>query len=622
SKMYCFNKEFMLSEFTNINKILRSLGSTTYIHISTSADYVSIIYGYAKITEVKNIKEMIMLKEIVRTPSAALSITATNDEHGILIRYDSIKIIFYNKWLKAVDTSDNEIVLMKKKPLLYIGYILQKLYLENKGLKTTVDILAHKKEIMKDIEDQLRWHERSHCIFDNTILQDDEVFLSRALPCLGHAEMEVVKEIITDFIPYVDTYKSGGPIYEMLQLPRNKSISHLFMYLSDNWYLSGNASPTFIKQTYLISYLLVPFISGSNTIEIEKMKEVIFSNDGISVYMIEQYVSILQKIKEIVKTANFNINIFSTYKQVSLIIKRTIDHDPVNSGIDQPKKEFYFWVNMLHTIKNKSPDSLKRILSLIHNTTDFIISKIKKSDHDFKKHANEEAFIIDECIKKKLIAPIEVPSYAEIITSIAKENVSYVLDDDEQNNSIQNIIDIIENNKEEKVGIDYNRNISSFWTILQRLLRTSPQGKLLDGFSLSPSQNIENMIKTEKEKTVEEFLNKIAQYIKKGSIQYIELLKVNNSACSEEKFNEIIKKVDTKNDSKLQEHIFETDFYYLPQNRIFEIYVPLEYGKCDWNTAQAIWRINHHLRPHAKNKEWIIDKLLLTTLIDEYVDSL
>ena len=98
----------------------------------------------------------------------------------------------------------------------------------------------------------------------------------------------------------------------------------------------------------------------------------------------------------------------------------------------------------------------------------------------------------------------------------------------------------------------------------------------------------------------------------------IDILRINKNSPFLLMIKELLSKTMLYSGTKLTEKIKSIEYSDINAS-IMEIIIPLKMGYMDWNTAQAVWRINQDLRPGVEILELTIDKLFLEVLVFEYI---
>jgi len=181
--------------------------------------------------------------------------------------------------------------------------------------------------------------------------------------------------------------------------------------------------------------------------------------------------------------------------------------------------------------------------------------------------------------------------------------------------------------------------------ILQKMLVRSGIGKIMDGmtcevtsakFDVKSMQSQERVIElkledkvaipmTEKDKENElqlrDQLIKLKDRLDNREFLRIKNLKFNLRFGDESRVKEIAESIPLASGLSLAHKIQGYEATMLPPQRVFEVFVPLERGYFDWNTVQAIWRINQSIRPTDHKNEWTLDRVVLEKIIKGYLNS-
>jgi hypothetical protein len=117
---------------------------------------------------------------------------------------------------------------------------------------------------------------------------------------------------------------------------------------------------------------------------------------------------------------------------------------------------------------------------------------------------------------------------------------------------------------------------------------------------------------------LQQYFASISKHLNDNDFNEIALLKVNENLIeSPEDFNRLLDKVVLKDGSLLKNKIRKVSVVAMAQPHLMELFVPLKKGRWDWNTVQAVWRINTDIRPEQVDKQWVVDQEFLQKVFEK-----
>jgi hypothetical protein len=167
------------------------------------------------------------------------------------------------------------------------------------------------------------------------------------------------------------------------------------------------------------------------------------------------------------------------------------------------------------------------------------------------------------------------------------------------------------------ISISYEGEKDPFIATIQEMMLKSGYGDIKAGMLMGEYADPEDT--TEKKKDyVKNELENIRDQLESEMYMDVEQLKVNNKFNAKPMVEELLEKTTFFDGKRLKEKIKEVDYADLNSDALFEVFVPLKRGYMDWNTSQAVWRINQDIRPDEFIMQWTIDKDFLEALIQSY----
>lgn len=181
--------------------------------------------------------------------------------------------------------------------------------------------------------------------------------------------------------------------------------------------------------------------------------------------------------------------------------------------------------------------------------------------------------------------------------------------------SVDGKLKMLKEGKEKlEVAINYDAKPSALIAVIQKLMLMSDYGDIKSGMSLGEDLS-EDLAEPQKIQELHKLIAGVKKQISEKMYEKISLIKFNTDYLSEEVFKKEFAAIATKGTFDLTPLVKETKYLPFFEEHMMEVFIPLKKGVWDWNTVQAVWRINQDLRPDESEKQWTIDRVLVEELI-------
>jgi len=310
-------KKVGFSNYKIINNFLDLLNSNKRLILGQLELYSSIIFGSTSVSEFSNITVFTFHKELIHTPAIITSIAAMVKDQEIIIREDSAKTIFYNKWVETFNQLRSpQLAKILKDPAENVSLSIKLQTLAAYNVFTTNQLLKKKSLFIEEILEGLLWHEMGHAITLNSFMKKREIALDEALSVMGETSSSVAKELLADLAKTVD--KTQGALQFIVSCPPQKATRMILVYLSDNWFIS--ASDSFFKNhTEIMISNILNFIDINGQLQ---QKELSSQIPIIYQSLLDEYKEILVKFLSMLDQEKYILNtklvsfddIFAHYK--------------------------------------------------------------------------------------------------------------------------------------------------------------------------------------------------------------------------------------------------------------------------------------------------------------------
>ncbi|MBU0579845.1 MAG: hypothetical protein KKA19_01600, partial [Candidatus Margulisbacteria bacterium] len=273
--------------------------------------------------------------------------------------------------------------------------------------------------------------------------------------------------------------------------------------------------------------------------------------------------------------------------------------------------------HLLGLVKKFSPDVYNKLEQIIidssHQVKMDILERVSKGSAE-KYNNNLREFVIQRMVEIGVFKKKETPRIDEAITFLTK---TLKIPADLQKKVIKRFNNILEGEAVD-IAISYEGKPDPFWAVFQEMLIRSGYGNIRSGMAMGENISPEDSME-EKNKKVKEALENIRDQIESEMYLEVKLLRVNSVYFTEKEFDGILQQLKFYDETNLKDRIASIQYIEIKGNRSMEVYIPLKRGYIDWNTSQAIWRINQELRPEDYLKQWSIDKIFLEALYEAYL---
>jgi len=622
-KIKIFDFEYDYTEADALNQKLAFFGLEKKVIVSSSEGFQSFIFGKTMTLENYHKKYMdkevnLILTEEARTPYLILSMAASSGPKGANIRYASCETIFYNKWHSYFETSDFEKDLLLSHDYSNIRESIKKVAFETYGVKNLNELTAQKKLFVDEMVEGIVWHELGHeiSLFNNPLINKITSALGAAMGSFGTNAVTVLKEVLADWAP--EHNGIAGPVWSLAKLSETdyqKAKRMIYVYLSDYWFLDFGEE--FMGETTdIVVPLITQFINEAGEIDFQKIMKV---HGDIFKFSSKKYAEGVEEAKKVIQQAKFKINATT---QVSYDV---IENELIKQYREDPKltnetKEFImgfpaFWTNIIGYLQKLAPeDYLKFKDSLKTNTDAFNAELLKRLVGS--KSEKEQSKLRDYVINRmKLIGCFE--SEKTMTEDALFESIFDELKVAEELRP--KVLSRVESLKEGKdkieVAINYEAKPNLFIAVIQKLMLMCDYGEIKSGMSLGENLS-EDLPEAQKIGELHKLVAGVKKQISEKMYEKIALIKFNTDYLSEEIYQNEFKAVAPKGSFDLTPLVKEMKYLPFFEEHMLEVFIPLKKGVWDWNTVQAVWRINQDLEK-AESEQWTIDSHFMKALLEK-----
>ncbi|MFC1478284.1 hypothetical protein ACFL57_02365 [Candidatus Margulisiibacteriota bacterium] len=611
-------REFDTFQDEELNNNLRYLNSGKRLTIGFFGKQRSIIFGDVQEKQMNGYRIYQQDTEDARTPTNCLSIAAIIGEKNVTIRRISLETIFYNKWLRVFQYSENEKKRMLNNTEGNIREMLKIKALEAYKVKSAAELVAKKDLFINEMIEGVLWHEVGHGLSVEEVDMDDAA-LGEAFYVFEDDMVGVLKEFMADCA--LEKGELRGPLPHFIDGALNgdvkKAVRMVLVYLSDNWFLDVNED-FMADQTDIIVTVVARHVRPDMSIDFKQFRQDI---PEIFNSIHNQFLEIVHDIKTMLTGATYKIkNIDYNYDEVRDMLLKLLeeDRDEFTPPPDTLQYKTNFWSDMFNYAKNYAPDTYEDICSYIQASKQKIklnvLSNLTGCTGIHKKGENPLRAYLFERMKE--LGFYQKQRSLGISGAVKMAIEDCWLPEDQKKEVRDRFHKLAENGTVISVSINNFGEHDPFVLVLQEMLTKGQAGKINDGMVIDDTE-----VSGDSREVLQKNLNKIAAYLNDRSFTRVSNLKVNSIYADEQLLEEMLHKVKLSIGEPIAAKVSRYEITPFDEGRLFEVFMPTEWGYWCWNTVQAVWRLNRELRPNEEEKEWTLDKVVLEKIAEEYLNS-
>jgi hypothetical protein len=335
-------------------------------------------------------------------------------------------------------------------------------------------------------------------------------------------------------------------------------------------------------------------------------------------YLTKKYKEGIEGYKQILKNAKYEINAHNivTYEIMEAeLLKIYRKVDGFGDASDEKIRGYQaFWGNMLGYLKKFAPADYQKYLNHLKDFTKQFNAELlaRMTKNSKKSYSSIREYVIDSMKRIGCYETENEVTEEELFENIFEELKIPV----EMGQKIKARVQDLRKGQKLDVAINYEAKPSAFIAFIQKLMLMSDYGEIRSGMSLGEDLS-EEMSQAEKITEFKKIIAGIKKQISEKMFDKISILKMNTDYLPQEVYESEYKTLATGGSFDLDPLVKEKKFLPFFEEHMVEVFIPLKKGVYDWNTVQAVWRINQDLRPDVQEKQWIIDGLFIDELIDK-----
>jgi hypothetical protein len=598
-----------------INQYLEFLGIPFRIFVGNMKGLTTFIYGNMETKTITGKDIVIIKKEVVRSPHYVLSIAAGQGSVGVFIRRESCETIFYNKWVSFFSLTPQERQIVNVHPHSGIREGIKEAALKHYQVSSAAELEKIKETFIQEMIEGIFYHEVGHEVGEKDVIPLEENCIAKSRGVVGDDVIVVLKEAIADWAPAAE--RLSGPLWHFLQVSKKdklKATRLIYVYLSDNWFIDADDEFMGI-QTDLLCALILDFIQQDGEIDYTRLEK---EFQGVYQFILKRYLGILERMFQILREATYSAGIHRiNFDTLEKELYKVYTKDNKQLTMEELRAKTTYWVHLMGLVKSFSQETYNKLEEWIAESAKevklAVLEKVTRGELGKYNNSLRE-YIVQKMAEIGVFKKVAAPKVGLIVFDLAK---SLKMPDTIEKKVAAQMEKILDGDSID-IAINYEGKPDPFWAVFQELLLRSGYGNIRSGMAVG--ENISsNDTPEEKKKHTLEALESIRDQIESEMYLEVKLLRVNSRYIDEDTFEGVLGEVKFYDGKELKEKLQSVQYIEIKTNSIFEVYIPLKRGYVDWNTSQAIWRINQEIRPEDYLKQWTIDAEFLKSVLEVFI---
>ncbi|MDR0503013.1 MAG: hypothetical protein LBH16_06795 [Treponema sp.] len=388
------------TDFTYINDLLELLNADFYFYNSYSYPCGSrfILCKLEKIKIEQNEEVYLIQKEFVRTHHFISGIVAEVYKNSSIIRIESYKTIFQNKWQNFYENQDNNDLSLFPNTALCEGIKRKTLHLHNAF--TTNQVKGIKGEFIQDMmQNSTIAHERGHQISYRKIQPIHHALHFNFIE--GGGVLHVIHEALADWAVDQEDGSKGffAWVLDISRTDKKRATRHVYNYMSDNFFDSDDENPYMVLMSNVLVGLAISFIKDDGTIKFNQLAE---EKDQIYSFFQATYKNIMDMILEVIQNAEYDTGIITLdYYGIENELYEMYQQSRNARSVEELHLLSFFWTNVINYLQKYSKDGWAEYQNVLNQGADSlelsIINYITKGNEERYQYSIRN-FIIEKSV--------------------------------------------------------------------------------------------------------------------------------------------------------------------------------------------------------------------------------
>lgn len=628
-----------------IQRLLQFIGADNiHYHIKGKSGDDAILLAYAKEFDIHLVfpqgiqvnasfekKIIITEDELSRTPNYVGSLAGSSYDDFWLIRRETVLGLYFNKWHSYFTDSEFLKELWDSHQYSNLREAFKRVTL-NKYQATNLEELENQRNLfLNDIVEGIVVHEIAHSIREHLMPDHFIAVASSTSDSYATHAVKALSEVLTDWVP--EYHGMRGPILHIAYLSRSdrsKAERMLYSMFSDYWFYDFGESEFGVMSDCWFPPIL-QFINADLTVDFERL---IAEHAGIFNFMNDLYMEAAATIEEIYLNATYTVagyelTFTALVKHILKVVRQ--ENEELAGFPDRVLRGYWsFYRNIYFFLEKYATDDFKKLQVFLVQFTEKTACEMRRNF--FPADSGSDgilAAILDRCKQLGLYNfNLETAKMTELPHQLRSVYTSELLgrldshidswtEDNPSRNSLyvfrffRDIL-VAGNTYSLKISYKKTRVVNRFLQYLLGEYRPLEQAHKLDfdeHFDPYKESSIDYVTK---------IFRMLSQNIQLGYVKFYKSITIDNSFVRPRDMREALRRFEPYDKGLLRRRTirFGLDSIYDLEIEIPARIMPrLEPGFICWQTAQAVYRINHLLLDRPEREFWLLDQQCVAKLL-------
>lgn len=356
-----FGRSLILEKQPLLNQALTFLGSDQRIYFDNYGIGVAAIFGKTLIKTIGPYTVYFIKHETSRTPNYVMSNPALHAEHQIALRDESLRAIFYMKWMPVLANPNNAFLkhTIAQDVFWNVSQGIKEKVLQLYDAADVATMQEKEAEFLRDMRETILYHEMGHGLTTEHLLPVENVAIGQSPEIYGVWFYDALLEFLADFAPTQNNLHGAMQnIVKTAQKNVVRAERMFYIYLSDIWFYDTDDA-FMLPYADFMALVLSRYIRRDHHIDFELMaKDLDYQKNRTDKKQLSLYERVYElfmwdtdEMAHYVKKATFKLteeeNFAYVYKlRLQSAKKQYPNIDPNSDTFLVP-----FWQNMFHYLR-------------------------------------------------------------------------------------------------------------------------------------------------------------------------------------------------------------------------------------------------------------------------------
>ena len=273
-------RKFFIQDFSLLNRCIRFLGSDIFIQGGVYGLDKEFMAGRGYSEQYGDYTCVTLDSEIVRSPHTIIPMAAVIGDQDVFIRMESLRTIFYLKWVGATQYWDVLFLSGDHNRLVSEGVkkecVRRYCDMTSDGLVKSMDVFV------SDLRETVMFHELGHGVIQHHLLPIFAGALGETSKVVGENGVTALLEFLADFSPVYKSLK--GPMQNMIDIAQTdvERAERLFwMYVSDTWFFDTEDVYMYVYSD-MMALCFVHVVREDKSIDWDTLQDMIGTADSVT----------------------------------------------------------------------------------------------------------------------------------------------------------------------------------------------------------------------------------------------------------------------------------------------------------------------------------------------------